>query len=95
MRTLPQPYSQWMASSRLLDPSDNGICLVVVDDDILPAARSLYLARLLFGKAREIYPDLVGLIPVTGLIYEHVLAGDMTLSQVRQPREGSRDRNSG
>lgn len=83
LRRIPEPWSTFFEGSTLAGPTPEGICLLLIDAEVLALANSLSISLRLLRAARLVHPGVTGVVMVDKEKYQPLLARTVQLVGVR------------
>lgn len=83
LRRLPEPWPTFFESSYLVGPTAEGMCLLLVDDDVVQLATSLYVSLKLLRATRLTHPGATGVVVVPKQRYQGLVNRTVELVGVR------------
>lgn len=81
-QNLSLPWSKWLQDTQLIAPV-SGTALLVVPEVLMNLATSIEFLSKAFGLAKELYPEMHSLLPVSNVEYELLLSDDIEIYEIK------------
>lgn len=83
IQSLSNPWSTWLQDTHLLGPS-NGTAVLYIPQSLIGLSDDFGLCSKAFGCAKAVHPELQSLIISSDSIYQLVVDGRITLTDVKK-----------
>lgn len=94
LRRLPEPWLTYFEASYLVGPTPEGMCLLLVDDDVLSLAGSLYVSLKLLRAMRLTHPGATGVVVVPKDRYQALVERTVELVGIRGGQDWNQTANT-